>query len=125
MLLDRHPDRTFYPRKGHHLTSKSLRVCGSSPFAASTSMTALSAAARVLYVSSEKSYMRGGSMEHRACETIARGVILRVCLAMSYSEALRHFLNSGTIKTNPVQHALEAVSGLFMEKHCTGLSNRG
>ena len=37
-------------------TSKSLRVCGSRPLAASMSMSALSAAARVRYVSSEKSW---------------------------------------------------------------------
>ena len=42
-------------------TSKSLRVCGSRPLAASTSMTALSAAASVRYVSSEKSWCPGVS----------------------------------------------------------------
>ena len=36
-------------------TLKSLRVCGSTPFAPSMTMTALSAAMSVRYVSSEKS----------------------------------------------------------------------
>eukprot|EP00982_Pelagococcus_subviridis_P010290 30984-Pelagococcus_subviridis.AAC.2 len=42
-------------------TSNSLRVCGSKPFAASTSMTALSAALTVRYVSSLKSACPGVS----------------------------------------------------------------
>mmetsp|Transcript_12096 Transcript_12096/g.26132 ORF Transcript_12096/g.26132 Transcript_12096/m.26132 type:complete len:234 (+) Transcript_12096:752-1453(+) len=42
-------------------TSKSFRVCGSRPFAASMSMTALSAAASVRYVSSLKSWWPGVS----------------------------------------------------------------
>ena len=45
-------------RPGAHrmrTTSNSLRVCGSRPLAPSTSITALSAAASVRYVSSEKS----------------------------------------------------------------------
>ena len=42
------------PRPSPH-TSNSLRVCGSIPLAPSTSMTALSAAASVRYVSSLKS----------------------------------------------------------------------
>mmetsp|Transcript_4132 Transcript_4132/g.14265 ORF Transcript_4132/g.14265 Transcript_4132/m.14265 type:complete len:328 (-) Transcript_4132:2-985(-) len=42
-------------------TSNSLRVWGSSPLAASTSITALSAAASVRYVSSEKSWWPGVS----------------------------------------------------------------
>mmetsp|Transcript_9499 Transcript_9499/g.24016 ORF Transcript_9499/g.24016 Transcript_9499/m.24016 type:complete len:300 (+) Transcript_9499:782-1681(+) len=48
-------------RRRKRATSKSFRVCGSRPFAASTSMTALSAAARVRYVSSEKSWCPGVS----------------------------------------------------------------
>ena len=42
-------------------TSNNLRVCGSRPLAASSSITALSAAARVRYVSSEKSWCPGVS----------------------------------------------------------------
>ena len=40
---------------------KSLRVCGSMPLAASMTMTALSAAMSVRYVSSEKSWWPGVS----------------------------------------------------------------